>query len=122
MKPVKKTMIVAIVLLSMVTFAEARIEITNTSDSYMRPYLETTFGNVPSAGHYTHWTVYVQSDKPEWVRIGFNFDNRKEIVLLYATPYTKRHIYANGYMKTFTNSVNVTVESPYDTSRWDSIQ
>jgi len=113
MKIINIVMIIAMLLLS-TSIAAAKVEITNTSDSYMRPYLEMTFGDVPSAGHYTHWTVYVQSDIPEWVRIGFEFDNRKEIVLVYATPYTKNHIFANGYMDTFTNKVNVTVLSEYE--------
>ncbi len=106
-------LVIAILLLSMVSFATAKVEISATHDSYMRPYLETTFGNVPSAGHYTHWTVFVESDTYGWVSVGFDFNNRKEIVKVYLIPYNKAHVTSDGYMKTFTNKVNVTIEPPY---------
>ncbi len=100
-------------MLSAINIAESKVEISSTHDSYMRAWDEITYGNVPSAGHYTRWSVYIESDKAGWVYVGFAFDNRKEIIKTYVIPEQKFYIMANGYMKTFTNKVNVTIEPPY---------
>lgn len=113
MRTTKIILIMTLLLLSAINIAEAKVEISRTSDSYMRPWLETTYGNVPSAGHYTHWTVYIESDKTGFVNVGFGFDGGKKIVTVHTIPYSKVHVVGEGYMRTFTNKVNVTIEPPY---------
>lgn len=103
--------IFTIVLLFVSSVEAKTVEITNTTDSKMRPYLESSTGNVPSAGHYAYWSIYVKSpDVGKWVTLGFHFDNRLEKVKVWASPYSESYVYATGYMKNFTNKVDVTLE------------
>lgn len=106
--------VAVILLLSIATGAEAKdvILVTNTHDSFMRHYLSETTGDVPSPGYYTHWSVYVTStDIPRWIIVKFHFDSGTRSVKVYATPYYTNYVDEVGYMKTFTNKVDVTIET-----------
>lgn len=109
----KLIIVVFLLLLSVAMDVEAKdtIMVTNTSDSFMRHYLSDTTGDVPSPGYYTHWSVYVTStDIPKWIIVTFHFDSGNRSVKVYATPYYTNYVDEVGYMKTFTNKVDVTIE------------
>lgn len=87
------------------------VKFQNSSDSFMRTYDEAvSFGNI-SRGYFGHWSVFVTSnnDNPHWVELWFRFDNTIQKQKTYVVPGYWNYVDASGYMKTWTNSVNVTV-------------
>lgn len=110
----KTTMLIAIVFLLSIPLnvsAKDDILVTNTTDSFMRHYLSETEIGVPSLGYYAQWSIYVTSaDIPRWITVKFQFDSGNRSVKVYAIPYSTKYVDGVGYMKTFTNKVNVTIE------------
>lgn len=95
---------IAAMLMLMTTVATAfPVAITGTSDSRIRPYLEQSYGSVPSAGHYTYWSVYVQKETAGWTTVQFKFDSGIANVTVYAVPNHRTYVYATGYQKQIKN-------------------
>lgn len=104
--------IVVLLIAPLATPVEAQIiKFQDSPDSFMRTYdQEVTFGNI-TRGYYTYWTTYVTSndDKSHWVELLFHFDSSIQKQKIYVVPGHYNYISISGYMKTWTNQVNITV-------------
>lgn len=108
MSKINKIISAAIVVLMLSGISNARVDWQNSPDSSMRTYQEVTYGDTPSPGYYTYWSAYVTSDRPQWVRFGFVFDSGTVNRTVYIVPDQYTYISAPGYMKTWTNRVDIT--------------
>lgn len=99
---------------------EPIVKFEDSSDSFMRTYDESvSFGNI-SRGYFVHWSTYVSSndDQGRWVELLFEFDSSIQKQKVYVIPGYWSYVDSTGYMKTWTNKVNVTV-NPISTSSMD---
>lgn len=108
----KIVLFLAVIAFVSLPVAEAKVvDFKNSSDSMMRKYQQAAIGNEPSPGYYTYWSVYVASGdgKPHWVEFSWKFDSGIVKEKVYIVPGYYKYISAPGYMKTWTNRVNITV-------------
>lgn len=87
------------------------VKFQNSSDSFMRTYDEAiSFGNI-SRGYFSHWSTFVSSTDSEshWVELSFHFDSTIQKQKTYVVPGYWNYVDASGYMKIWTNKVNITI-------------